>query len=526
MNLQSRGLPSRLSPMSEQLTLDGLGDSKPKKKKSDSSVEQRIEKLMELKGRLDAFDETPPKDSRFQAVREALQVEHEPVPVPVAEPEKPKEPEVITVSQLNKSIKKILEGSFPLVWVKGEISNFKMPASGHWYFTLKDSGAQIRAIMFKGFTQGLKFKPQDGMEVMVRAKVTVYEPRGDYQVFCEVMEPVGLGALQIAFEQLKAKLQAEGLFDPKRKRPIPSFPTRIAIVTSPTGAAIRDMLNILSRRFGGGLDIRIIPTSVQGDKAPGEIVKAINLVNALGPDRFDVCIVGRGGGSIEDMWSFNMEEVARAVAGCRVPTISAVGHEVDFTICDFVADLRAPTPSAAAELVVKNKADLSEKLKVMTRQLVLQLRKKHELLKTQVTGLSKRLIDPRRKLQDLVIRCDELTDRLSQGVLRHFQKLGLNVRILRERLGSPADRLKLSYEKLSGLEQRLSRAQNRRLEVTTHRLQSLMSLLNGVSPLRVLERGYSIVRKGREIIKKASQVQSGDDIKITLSEGELSSRIL
>jgi exodeoxyribonuclease VII large subunit len=292
-----------------------------------------------------------------------------------------KEPKVLSVSDLNRYIKELLEGQFATIWLKAEISNFKAHTSGHFYFSLKDSRAQISAVMFRGYNGQLRFRPEDGMEVLVRGKITVYEPRGNYQIFCEMMEPVGAGALQKAFEQLKAKLQKEGLFDEARKRPLPALPRHIAIVTSPTGAAIRDMLNVLGRRFKGA-HVTVIPCKVQGDAAPGEIVEAIKLAQKL--KDVDVMIVGRGGGSIEDLWAFNDERVARAIAAARVPVISAVGHEIDFTIADFVADLRAPTPSAAAELVVRNAADLVDRLRGYQRALTLALAQRMNFSREQL----------------------------------------------------------------------------------------------------------------------------------------------
>ncbi|HWM78482.1 MAG TPA: exodeoxyribonuclease VII large subunit, partial [Methylomirabilota bacterium] len=266
---------------------------------------------------------------------------------------------VYTVSELTAGIKGTLEGTFPAVWVEGEISNLRVPSSGHAYFTLKDEGAQLSAVLFRGRGRRVRFEPEDGMHVLAFGGLDVYAARGQYQLVVELMEPQGLGALQLAFEQLKRKLEAEGLFDEARKRPLPAFPRVIGIVTSPTGAAIRDMLNIIGRRFAD-LHILITPVRVQGDEAPGEIVQALLHLQEIA--NLDVIIVGRGGGSIEDLWAFNDERVARALAVCRVPVISAVGHETDFTIADFVADLRAPTPSGAAELVVREKLAVMETL--------------------------------------------------------------------------------------------------------------------------------------------------------------------
>ncbi len=441
---------------------------------------------------------------------------------------KPKkaEPEILTVSDLNRQIKSILEKTYPFIWVKGEISNFKVPASGHFYFTLKDAGAQIKSVMFKGFSNQLKFRPEDGMEVLVRARVTVYEPRGDYQLFCEVMEPVGYGALQVAFEKLKAMLQKEGLFDISRKKQLPSFPQKIGLITSPTGAAIKDMLNVLGRRFGGGLDITIMPTSVQGDKAPREIAQAVRLAHKMGLDRFDVLIVGRGGGSLEDLWAFNTEEVARAVSECCIPIISAVGHEVDFTICDFVADLRAPTPSAAAELVVKNKADLSERVKMLSRQMTHLIVKKIQHARANSTNVAKRLIDPKRRLQDLMLRCDEWTDRLLQSMQRFLSDSQIEIKFLMERIASPENRIAALKQKIKLSETRLQNQMQKAVQFKGQSFTRLAGKLDSLSPLAVLDRGYSIIKKEGHIIKDMAQLNTGDEIELKLSKGQAKAKVL
>ncbi len=553
--------------MSDQLTWEGLlppisetrpssekvrktnNDKKPEVRKSDPEIEARINRLIEAKNKaqgsigqknlvqlgvgqmnedrsvdISKLPFTSGSKLEIEIKEEIIATVQGVMPAP--EPVRSQEPEVLTVSNVNRQIKMLLEKNFQFLWVKGEISNLKIPSSGHLYFTLKDSSSQIRAVMFRGFVQGTKFKPQDGMEVLVRCRITAYEPRGDYQLFCEIMEPVGFGALQIAFEQLKEKLKAEGLFEDSRKKPIPQFPTRIGIITSPTGAAIRDMLNILSRRSGGGVEITILPTSVQGDKAPGEIVAALDLANRLGPTRFDVLIVGRGGGSIEDLWAFNTEEVARAVGRSKIPLISAVGHEVDFTIGDFVADLRAPTPSAAAELVVKNKKDLLEKIGSLEKHLFTLVRKKLGMATAELNSLAKRLIDPKRRLQDLMLRCDEMSDRLIQNMQRYLQTSFTEVKFLRERLGTPRKNLDLCRQIFLSLDSRQKNGILRTLESKKSDLSKRVAQLDGLSPLAVLSRGYSIIKKGDEIIKESGQVMKGDVIRIRLHKGELSSEIL
>jgi exodeoxyribonuclease VII large subunit len=432
------------------------------------------------------------------------------------------QPEVLSVSELNRYIREILEGRFPLLWLKGEISNFKAHTSGHFYFSLKDAKAQISAVMFRGFNSQLRFRPEDGMEVLIRGKVTVYEPRGNYQIFCEVMEPVGAGALQKAFEQLKAKLQKEGLFDEARKRSIPSLPRHIAIVTSPTGAAIRDMLNVLGRRFKG-VRITLVPCKVQGDAAPREICEAITLANRL--TDVDVMIVGRGGGSIEDLWAFNEERVARAIATSRVPVISAVGHEVDFTIADFVADLRAPTPSAAAELVVKNAADLIERLAAIKRGLRYAVLRKLNMSAQLALGLTKRLVDPQRSIQDASLRCDELLQRLHNGVERYIDDRRLRIELLREKLGTPLARMAKNRETVIGLGARLRAGVRNTMTRKRERLELNMAVLDSLSPLKVLDRGFSMVLVGGKILTHASEVKVGDSVQIRMCKGSVEAQV-
>lgn len=406
---------------------------------------------------------------------------------------------VYSVSELNGYVKSLLEGTLSEIWLKAEISNFKAHTSGHFYFSLKDEKSQISAVMFKGVNSKLRFRPEDGMEVLVRGRISVYEPRGSYQVYCEMMEPVGAGALQVAFEQLKAKLQSEGLFDPRRKRKLPAFPVHLAIVTSPTGAAVRDMLNVLSRRFRG-LPVTIVPTKVQGTEAPDEIVEAIRRAQLI-PD-VDVVIVARGGGSIEDLWAFNDEKVARAVAACRVPVISGVGHEIDFTICDFVADLRAPTPSAAAELVVKNTGDLLQRVSLFQRNLIVLMKKILQMRRQSVEGLGKRLVDPKRYLQDVAVRIDDTIERLKAGVSYLLKERRMKVQMLREKL-----RIE---KKLKDCETSWTR---------------LSAMLDGLSPLRVVDRGYSVVKLGESLVKDTAQLKKDDVLEIQFARGSARAKV-
>lgn len=425
---------------------------------------------------------------------------------------------VLSVEQLNRHIRQLIEGELDLVWVQGEISNFKAHSSGHFYFSLKDPKSQISAVMFRGFNSRLKFKPVDGLEVIVRGRVSVYEPRGSYQIVCEMMEPVGAGALQKAFEQLKAKLKSEGLFESARKRSLPPFPRHIAIVTSPTGAAIRDMLNILSRR-NRGVEITLVPTVVQGETAAPKICEALQRAFQL--ENVDVIIVGRGGGSIEDMWCFNDETLARTIAASPIPIISAVGHEIDFTIADFVADLRAPTPSAAAELVVKNVADITHRLEALGKMLRFAMEK---LLKHQVqslSGLSARLIDPKRRLQDLTQRNDELWLRLQQVFAAMIRRKRLELKVSVESLVTPEQLMNKKRSEIEKLQIKMKHAMRCFLDKQKTDLAQSMTLLDSLSPLKVVERGYSVVHKGSELVKSAEQVSKGDELSIRLMNGEL-----
>ena len=432
------------------------------------------------------------------------------------------EPRVLSVEQLNIQIKQILEGQVGLVWVRGEISNFKAHTSGHYYFSLKDSKSQISAVMFRGNNSRLKFKLHDGLEVLARGRVAVYEPRGNYQIVCDMMEPVGAGALQKAFEQLKEKLKKEGLFDASRKRPIPTLPRHVAIVTSPTGAAIRDILNILSRR-AGTVPVTIVPTLVQGDAAVPQIVEALRRA-ALLPN-VDVIICGRGGGSIEDMWCFNDERGARAIAASPVPVISAVGHEIDFTIADFVADLRAPTPSAAAELVAKSSIELGQKLSSFNRMLNLAMAKQLKMLSQRLQHFSVRLVDPKKKLEDLRLRNDDLLNRLEMAVENRLRSLRSRIELNEARLGNPHDLVLEKRKEIQHLSQRLAQIVSRQVERKQMRFAKLTSVLDSLSPLKVVERGYSIVTKNAEVVKTSQQVEVGDQLQIKLAEGELTATV-
>ena len=318
---------------------------------------------------------------------------------------------IYSVSELTSEIKALLEDNYPFVWIYGEISNFRKPSSGHFYFTLKDGNAQIPGVMFRGQQAGLKFVPEDGMEITGLGRITLYEPRGAYQIILEYMEPRGIGALQKAFEQLKKKLAAEGLFEKRHKKPVPFLPEKVALITSLTGAVLHDMLNILYRRFEN-VTVQILPVKVQGNDSAEQIVAALNLLN-LRADA-DVAIVARGGGSLEDLQAYNTEAVARAIFRSKIPIISAVGHETDFTVADFVADLRAPTPSAAAELVVPVQRDLKARCMELSGALAMRVSRLIKSNRECVEQLQKRLVHPSRKIQDHRLRLDDLTGRLNR----------------------------------------------------------------------------------------------------------------
>jgi exodeoxyribonuclease VII large subunit len=429
---------------------------------------------------------------------------------------------IYTVSELTSQIKDSLEGLFPNIWVEGEISNLRIPSSGHYYFTLKDSQSQIRGVMFRSQQRILPFVPEDGMNVICRGRVNVYEPRGEYQLLIETMEPRGKGALQVAFEQLKKRLQAEGLFDDARKRPIPALPDRIAIITSPTGAALRDILKILHRRFPN-LEILIVPVKVQGDEAPGEIARALTIVNAQ--HAADVIIVARGGGSIEDLWAFNTELVARALFTSAIPVISAVGHEIDFTIADFVADLRAPTPSAAAELVVRDKQELLQMLSHYRIRLKNALHNCLEQNRSSVSYLSRHLIDPAKTIVNYQIQCDDLRLRLEKSLPRVVQQRKSDISHYREviLLRTPRTAIQNYRSALVYLKKECMHTAENLLARNTSALKNCIEKIKTLNPLNILQRGYSITRllPAQELVKSARQVRTGDKLDVRLSEGEV-----
>jgi exodeoxyribonuclease VII large subunit len=431
-------------------------------------------------------------------------------------------PQIYSVEQLNSHIRNMIEGQLPVIWLQAEISNFKPHSSGHFYFSLKDSKSQISAVMFRGFNSKLKFKPHDGLEVLIRGRITVYEPRGSYQLACESMEPVGAGALQKQFEQLKEKLKAEGLFDSARKKQIPALPQSIAVVTSPTGAAIQDILNIMRRR-AKSVEVTVVPTIVQGAAAAPKIYEAFLAAQRLKPD---VIIIGRGGGSVEDMWCFNDEKLARLIAASDIPVISAVGHEIDFTICDFVSDLRAPTPSAAAELVSKNTNDLIQKIGLFDRSLKNSIIKSVNVQKQKLNFYSRRLIDPKKRLQDLIQRNDELFMRLESSMYSRINNLQKDTEILKNRLINPAQVIQNKRAEIKNLNLKLQNKINQKISDQFYKLNNLKSLAHSLSPLQVVDRGYSISKIKDKVVKSIKQIKADDILDIRLADGDVRAQIL
>jgi exodeoxyribonuclease VII large subunit len=431
---------------------------------------------------------------------------------------------ILTVSEVSERIKIVLEDTFFDIWVEGEISNLRTPSSGHSYLTLKDEHSQIRAVLFKLQRRYLRFDPKDGMLVLARGRISLYEPRGEYQLVIDYMEPKGIGALQIAFEQLKVRLAREGLFDPSRKRLLPMLPRGLGIVTSPTGAVIRDMLQILHRRFAN-LHVCVYPARVQGDGAAEEISQGIKALSRY--RGIDVIIVARGGGSLEDLWAFNEETVARAIAASEVPVISAVGHEIDYTIADFVADVRAPTPSAAAELVIRNKAEFHAELQAAAQRLERAVQYHLETLRARLEACQQRRVlkDPWAPLRTIEQRLDELNARLGRaGRARlHLAREALERAEAAIVHRSPLVRVGLLHARVAALEQRLMAAQSGRVRHEREALERLVATLQALSPLAVLARGYSICRQPADgrVIREAQAMAPGMHVDVTLWRGSL-----
>jgi exodeoxyribonuclease VII large subunit len=433
---------------------------------------------------------------------------------------------ILTVSQLTAEIKDILESSFEEVWVEGEISNLRRPPSGHLYFTLKDEKSQIRGVLFKQQSRYLRFELEDGRHVICWGRVGIYEKRGEYQLILDYVEPKGIGSLQLAFEQLKGRLAEEGLFDEERKRPLPMLPHRIGIVTSPTGAVIRDMLHILRRRFEN-IEVVLYPVKVQGAGAADEIAQGIEYLGEQGG--VDLIIVGRGGGSLEDLWAFNEEAVARAIFASPVPVISAVGHETDFTIADFVADVRAPTPSAAAEIAVREKGDLlrmlSDRVTRMGREMDHFLVRSRE----QIIGVQGKIRDPRRRIEENRLRLDEYWGRLATMVQRTWRENRERAaRVLQILLTQdPLHEIRTLREGLSQLNKRLQGGTVALVDSKRTGWEKHVARLDAMSPLAILQRGYSIARRLPDglILRDADEVGMNGQVAVRLHRGELICRV-
>lgn len=436
---------------------------------------------------------------------------------------------ILTVSQLNNNIKLILEESFDGVLVEGEVSNLRRPQSGHVYFTLKDDKSQIKAVFFRafgGYAKRNPFELEEGLKILCRARVNVYLPRGEYQLVVESVEPLGIGALQKAFEQLKAKLSSEGLFDEAHKKSLPFIPARIGIVTSPTGAVIKDILNITKRRCPA-THILIAPVRVQGGGAAEEIIQALHNLHTYG--NVDVIIIARGGGSLEDIAPFNDEALAREIYRSSIPIVSAVGHETDFTICDFVADLRAPTPSAAAELIVPQRLDLLSKLISLQQRMIAGFDRHLNDVSDQLVSLQERLKDPRRFVMNLKINLDDLKERLFNAV--NFKKQHLRNTfdrlLLRFEHRSPAFKIMEGNVSLKNMQKDLIRGFSRRLTAFKERLQKDAAVLESLSPLNVLQRGYSITRRIADgaVIRQTDALKLGDNVNVRLAKGNFNAKI-
>ena len=472
--------------------------------------------------------------------------------------------EVFSVTDLNRSARRLLEGEFPMIFVEGEISNLAKPSSGHWYFTLKDEKAQIRCAMFRNRNQLIRFNPANGSQIVVRGKISLYEGRGEFQLIAEFMEEAGDGALRRAFEKLKAQLDAEGLFAAQHKQLIPAMPRHIGVITSPTGAAIRDVLHVLNRRFPG-IEVSIIPVAVQGEDSPRQIVNAIAMANnyfhpalaaEYGHRPMDILLVTRGGGSLEDLWSFNTEPVARAIFDSGIPIVSAVGHETDVSIADFVADMRAPTPSAAAELISPDQQEWQQTFVRYETLLTTIFRNQLVSKERHLDHLHRRLRHPGQRLQDLGQKLDELElrhrraferyvsqfqfevtkARLNQAMQRSLERLKGKVTIASTKLTSPEQKIRDLNSKLEKLISKLGMGSTTKLNQLNNRFINATGKLNALSPLATLERGYAIVSQtlpddagdaeNSKVVRDASRLDTGDEIHARLMTGSVTARVV
>lgn len=431
--------------------------------------------------------------------------------------------DVLTVTQLNRLARRAIEGQIPLCWVAGEVSNFTRAPSGHWYFTLKDAQASVRCAMFKNRNQFLDWQPREGDHIEVRAVASIYEARGEFQLSVETLRRAGLGALFEAFNRLKEKLDKEGLFDASRKRPLPRMPQRIGIVTSAKAAALRDVLTTLRRRWPAA-PVVLYPTLVQGTGAAGQIAAAIEAAGERA--ECDVLLIVRGGGSIEDLWAFNEEAVARAIAACPIPTVSGVGHETDFTIADFVADLRAPTPTGAAQLATPDRGELAQQLDHIYRRLQFGQRRRLDNLAQRIDGLTRRLIHPAARLDQQRRHLDHLARRMQHALSGRLQQSHRRSEQLAARLHGLRPDLAGLRQRLHYLSQRQQRAQGQRLAQLAARLDTLASHLGHLNPQAVLERGYSIVRDAQgRIVRDSGDLKPGMAIDVTLARGGVGAQV-
>jgi exodeoxyribonuclease VII large subunit len=444
----------------------------------------------------------------------------------------------LTVSELTMQVRSALESRFASVWVEGEISNFRAHASGHWYFTIKDEGAQLRATCFRGMNRAIRFRPSDGLQVRARGRLSVYEPRGEYELMVEGLDPVGAGALRVAFEQMRERLAAEGLFDEELKRPLPLFPRRVGIVTSRTGAALSDIINIIARRTRT-VNILIAPTRVQGEGAGAEIVRAIESLNEyharaaqgeFDDTRVDVMIVGRGGGSTEDLWAFNDEKVARAIRASMIPVITAIGHETDFTIADFAADLRAPTPSAAAELVAAHEDEMEARVMDLTRELLSAVR--YQMLEGRAhvseAAMSRGFDEVRERLRDVTLATDHAAHRLEINIRHQAQRArrradNIGCRLTPTRLAARLAAARLSFSSMSAARDAALEA---RIGFARSRLAVAAASLDALSPLSILHRGYALAEdESGRLLRSAREISVGRSLRLRLADGQLRCRV-
>ena len=434
--------------------------------------------------------------------------------------------EIISVSEINRRAKSILEENFPFVWIQGEVSNFFSAASGHWYFSLKDESSEIRCAMFANKSHRITFEPKDGDHLVLNGTLSIFEGRGQYQIIVEHIELAGEGALLKAFEELKKKLLTEGLFDDSLKKKLPSYPRSIAVVTSPDGAVIQDIINVLSRR-SPYFNLIVVPTLVQGEKAAPLICEALNKASDL--ENIDLIILARGGGSIEDLWAFNNEEVARAIVNCPVPLVSAVGHETDFTISDFVADIRAPTPSIAAEIISQPYSELKETLEGYQSYLLKSVESQFDSQRTRITNLIKRIRHPGDKLREIGQKVDYLETTLIQEMHQKvsFKKNQLNLTQLSLQQNSPQNKVKEAKVYLQNASKDLLKAFQLKIERKRKLLGELVATIEAVSPLSVLARGYSIISTEPEgkILSSSNQVKIGQTISAVLNKGRIKAEV-